>query len=143
MSLVKIDWKPDAASRRNFGLTMLIGFGAIGLAFYAWPWTWPITQNTPVAWGCWGFAVVSGVLGLSGSRLALAIYLPWMAVAFVMGSIMSRILVATFFYLMITPMGLAMRLIGRDRLQLKRPKGDTCWIDHKTTDDIRRYERQF
>ncbi len=143
MSLVTIDWKPDTTARRKFGLTMLVGFGVIGLVFYAWPWNWPITQSAPLAWGCWGFAVVSGVLGLSGSRLALAVYWPWMAVAFVMGSIMSRVLVAAFFYLMITPMGLIMRLTGRDRLQLKRPNGPSSWVDHTSTDDISRYERQF
>lgn len=122
---------------------MLVGFGLIGLAFMFWPWGWPVSRNTNAAIGCWIFAAIAGLLGLTGTRLALIVYVPWMGLAFVMGNIISRVLVTAFFYLTITPMGLAMRLMGRDRLRLKKQDCDSYWIDHKGGRDKESYERQF
>ncbi len=143
MSLISIDWNPDKQELRKFGRSMVIGFGLIGLAFMFWPWHWPISQNTNAAIGCWAFAGIAGALGFSGTRLALLVYLPWMAVAFVMGNVVSRVLVAAFFYGVITPMGLAMRIAGRDKLRLKKPKGETYWIERRPAPGRDSYERQF
>ena len=143
MSLVAINWNPNKQELRKFGLAMLVGFGLIGLAFMFWPWEWPILRNTNAAIGCWIFAAVACVLGLTGTRLALGVYVPWMGVAFVMGNIISRVLIITFYYLLITPMGLVMRLVGRDKLCLKKQDCGTYWVDHKGGGDRSSYERQF
>lgn len=141
MSFVQIDWHPDRKGLRSFGVSMLAGFGLIGLAFYL---GWPFSPNVKVAYGCWIFGFVSGILGLTGTKVALPFYWLWMGIAFIMGNIMSRLLIASFFYFMITPMGLFMRLIGRDKLALRRRTCDTYWCDvPPPTTDRRRYERQF
>ncbi|MFH0911097.1 MAG: hypothetical protein V1918_06305 [Planctomycetota bacterium] len=144
MALVTINWKPGRRELKAFGWAMILGFGLIGLAFAFWPWARPIRPNLSIAIGCWAFGVFAGVLGWSGSRAALLVYWPWMGVAFVFGNILSRILIAVFFYGMITPMGLCMRLLGRDRLHLRR-RGDetTYWRDVPQAEDKARYERQF
>ncbi|MHC4886765.1 MAG: SxtJ family membrane protein [Planctomycetota bacterium] len=137
MSLVAIDWNPDAKGLRSFGVSMLVGFGLIGLVVW-----WKV--SLAAATGCWIFGAVAGVLGLTGTKAAMPIYKVWMGIAFVMGSIMGRILLGLFYYGMITPMGLVMRLQGRDKLQLKpRPTGESYWCDSPTTDDPARYKRQF
>ena len=53
-----------------------------------------------------------------------------------------RLLVAAFFYGMITPMGLTMRLFGRDKLQRKNKRA-SYWDDLPRSTDRARYERQF
>lgn len=143
MSLVSINWKPNKQELRRFGLTMLVGFGLIGLAFMFWPWEWPISQNRNAAIGCWIFAGVACGLGLTGTRLALGVYMPWMSVALVMGHIIGRLLIAAFYYMAITPMGLVMRLTGRDRLRLKKRDCTSYWVDKKPRGDNSSYERQF
>lgn len=144
MSLVNINWHPDKKGIRDFGKAMLIGFGIIGLVFALWPWGFIIHRSWHVALGCWIFAAVVGGIGLTGSRLVMPVYLVWMGIAFVMGSILGRILVGALFYLLITPMGLGMRLIGRDKLQIKKPETETYWKPRThpglTPED---YERQF
>lgn len=142
MSLVSINWHPKKPELRKFGIVMLIGFGLIGSAFMLWPWSWPLTRSTNTALACWVFGGLAGILGLSGTRACLLVYLPWMAVAFVVGSVVGRVVVLTMFYVLITPMGLLMRLSGRDRLRLKKPQGATYWVDY-STDDAVDYERQF
>ncbi len=74
------------------------------------------------------------------------VYLPWMAVAFVLGFIVSHVLLTLLFYLAITPLGLLARLTGRDFLSLKHdPKAPSYWLRRpsgapKPATD---YERQY
>jgi polyferredoxin len=136
MALVEINWKPDKRELRKFGVAMIIGFGVLAALAYLW---WELPTLALV------FAIVGGVaglLGLSGTRAAMIVYLPWMAIAFVMGNIVSRVLVAAFFYLMITPMGLLMRVFGKDALQRKNRRA-SYWDDLPPPPDRERYERQF
>lgn len=133
MSLVRINWKPDKKERRKFGVAMLLGFGLISAGLY-------LKQHTEAAIGCLGFGLLSGVLGLTGTSFVLPIYWLWMAVAFVMGNIISRLILAIFYYLIMTPIAFAMKLRGRDRLGLER-KVDTYWVD--ISGGAGDYERQF
>ncbi len=140
MSMVEINWSPDKKALRGFGWAMLIGFGIIGLAKFA---GWPIARNLNYAYVCWGIALVAGVSGLLGSKVALPFYYVWMAIGWVMGNIMTRVIFAIFYYLLITPMGFFMRLCGRDKLVLKKPEGETYWREHRPYDENRDYQRQF
>lgn len=136
MALVEINWKPDRRELRKFGVAMIVGFGLLA-ALASWWWGTPRLAV--------GFAIagaVAGLLGLSGTRAAMVVYLPWMAVAFVMGNIVSRVLVTAFFYLLITPMGLLMRVVGKDALQRKNVRS-SYWDDLPPPADRARYERQF
>lgn len=136
MSMVRINWHPTAAELRKFGVAMLVGFGLIGGLFF-----WK--QMPTVATVCWIFGAVAGVLGLTGTRAALPVYAGWMAVALVMGNIVSRVLLAVIYYVVFTPMGLIRRLLGHDRLQLRRRQQDTYWVDAPRVTDPAQYERQF
>ncbi len=137
MSLVKINWKPNATELRKFGVAMIVGFGLIGL-IALWLLHKPATAKF-----CFIFGAVTGVIGLTGTKLALPIYWAWMGIAFVMGSIMSRVILTVFFYGVITPTGWVMRLKGRDKLGLKKPERDTYWHHFPHSFNKDRYERQF
>ncbi len=137
MSLVQINWKPGATDLRKFGVAMIVGFGIIGLL------TQFVGHKPVAAYGCYGFGAAAGALGLTGTRLALPVYWAWMGVAFVMGNIMSRVLLAVFYFGMITPMGRAMRLRGRDKLRLRKRDVPTYWCDLPPPADPASYERQF
>lgn len=111
----------------------------------------PIQARVPIrsmaasrraAYWIWGVAGAVGLLGLTGTALALPFYYAWMGVAFVLGNVMSRLVVTLFFYGMITPMGLLMRATGRDTLRLRKPAGESYWTDAASTPP-HRYERQF
>lgn len=136
MSMVRINWHPSASELRKFGVAMLVGFGLIGGLFF-----WK--RMPAAATVCWIFGAVAGVLGLTGTKVAMGIYVPWMGVALVMGNIVSRVLLAVIYYAVFTPMGLVRRLLGHDRLQLRRRQQDTYWLDAPDVTDPARYERQF
>lgn len=55
-------------------------------------------------------------------------YRSGMTVSFHVGQVMGGILLSVFFLLVVTPMGLVMRLFGKDLLELKRDKSaKTYW----------------
>ena len=139
MALVRINWKPSPKELRKFGLTMIVGFALIGLGFQFLP----SPPRMAAAWTCYAFGAAAGLLGLTGARAALPVYLLWMGVAFVMGNLIGRVLLALVYYGLFTPMGLVMRLAGRDRLQLRRTRGGTYWRGITQPSDPARYERQF
>jgi hypothetical protein len=137
MSLVTIDWHPDSRALRRFGVTVLIGAGAIGALLWFW------SRAPTAALIAWSAGAALGLPGLTGTRVALPGYWLWMGVAFAFGSVMGRVLLGLVWYGMITPMGLAMRLFGRDRLELRRRDAATWWRDLPPPDGPERHERQF
>jgi len=143
MSLIEINWRPNRRELRIFGLSFLAAFGVLGaLVYFAPPpvW-WEANRNAGAL--LWVTGGAGGLLGLTGSRAALPVYWAWMGLSFVLGSVMSRLVMAFVFFGVITPIGLIMRLVGRDPLRRKKPRSGSYWVDVEPADDISRYERQF
>ena len=92
---------------------MIIGFGLIGgLVFWK--------GSAEVAKWMWIVSAAVGVLAVIVPPLSKPFYLVWMAVALIMGTIISHLILLIIFYLIITPVGLFMKMIGRDALKLKK-----------------------
>ena len=125
MALIKVDWNPSERKIRQFGLILTVLSILFGRA------------ATPAG-------IVLGLLAvvLPGSA-GLWIYKAWMGVAFVIGSILSPIILGLIYFGLFTPLALIMRLIGRDALRLQRPTTDTYWTPMNMPDDKSYYERLF
>jgi len=144
MFLFHMNWKPSASELRKFGLVLLIGFGLIG-AFFHFGILPMSTPRKSIGLWCWLFGGAAGSLGLSGTILARPIYWLWMAIALVIGSIVSRIIVALIYFLVFTPMRILAQLIQRDKLMLKTKskKSTSYWVDLSYRTDRKSYLRQF
>jgi hypothetical protein len=76
----------------------------------------------------WGFGLFSLVTAGTGTRLGLPAYWLWMGFVFVVGTVIGTLALAAVYFLVVTPLGLAARLAGRDRLGLRRPApGASLW----------------
>ena len=137
MSMVQIDWRPDGPALKRFGRTVIIGSLLIAAAFY-WLKGWQTAAFVLAVAG-----VVIGGLGLTGARAARPGYLLWMGVAFVMGNIVSRVILALVYFLVVTPLGLVARATKRDRLALRARGRGTHWVDLPREREKDHYERQF
>src|ERR1017187_261687 len=129
--------KTGGRDLRKFGLLVGGVFMALGIVL--------CLRHRPA---CPYFLAAGGFLigfGLIAPRALKHIYIAWMAMAIVLGFVVSTVILALLFFLAITPIGLAARLFGKDflRLKLERRAG-TYWIRRepgsKTPAD---YERQF
>ena len=122
---------------RKFGLT--VGTVLIIIAFLLFYFEKPSAIY---------FAAIGGLLFVSGI-LSPQILKPfnkiWMGFAIVLGIFMSRIILTVLFYLVLTPISLIARLVGKKFMTLKYDKSaETYWekrsiIQKKQID----YERQF
>ena len=72
------------------------------------------------------------------------VYLAWVYAAFPIGWTVSHLLLAVVYYLVLTPIGLALRLFGRDIVSRRFDRSATThWIERRPVDDRTRYFRQF
>jgi hypothetical protein len=134
--LVKINWKPDRAELRKFGAVMCVAGVVIG-GILLWK-----GKKLAALWAL-GTGAFVGIASVITPAAAILIYWAWMGVAFVMGTIVSTVLMMVIFFGVITPVGILMRWLGRDTLLRRRPEQPTYWKDVEPTADKKAYERLF
>src|SRR5205823_10334773 len=74
-----------------------------------------------------------------GKYFYLAVYIP----TSILGFFISRIILTIIFYLLFAPLGLLLKLTGKDLLNLKRRAGASEWTPHPGVRDRKSYYRQF
>ena len=65
-----------------------------------------------------------------------------MTAAYPIGWLVSHMMLAVIYYLVITPMGLVARMFGWDPIQRSKPQAKTNWVEHRSDADPSRYFRQ-
>ena len=139
MALIEIKRDPTERDIRQFSFLWLpaICFVLGGLALYRFEsWT---AAGVLAACG-----VLSIVLGAIRPRVMRAVFLGWMWAAFPIGWLVSHLLIAAIYFLLITPMALVMRGVGRDPLSRRFDRdAKTYWVPRPPNSDPGRYFRQF
>ena len=74
-----------------------------------------------------GLAIIFLVLTLIRPDFLLPLNKMWMAFGFILGTIVSPIILGLIFYGLFTPIALFMRLIGRDELNLDLKTSESYW----------------
>jgi hypothetical protein len=88
-------------------------------------------------------AAAISLAGLLNPRWIRPVFVTWMRLAYPIGWTVSHLMLATIYYLVITPIGLVMRLLGRDPLQRRWDRqASTYWVAHNPGGDMARYFRQ-
>ena len=125
------------AELRKFGLTVGGAFAVFG----AISW-WRGHELPPRV--LWTLAALLMVPGAVAPAILGPVHRVWMAFATVLGHVNTRIILTVLFYLVMTPVGLIMRLF-RDPLDRSlRDRSTTQWIKRESQPvDPGRYERQF
>ena len=137
------DWNPDLAARRRFARSLVIGFPVIAALFAILGW---VKGHAFPGWTLWlglGGASVGAVLWLV-PQIARPFYLVWWFLACCVGIVTGNFLLAATYYLVFTPAGLLLRLLGRDALKRRRdPLAKTYWHKAESVTDPARYYRQY
>ena len=122
------------SSNRNFGLVFFIVFLIASI--------WPLTYDEPVR--IWS-AIISSIfliLGLMNSKLLTPLNKLWFKFGMILGAIVSPVVMGVVFFLVVTPIGLIMKIMGKDLLNKKYDKKKrTYWIKRDTL--IGTMKRQF
>ena len=147
MKLFEVNLNPDDRTLAEFGFGAFAVFGLLG-GFVLWRHSLlgiDLGRSYEhVAYGCWGVGAVSALGSLVAPRLNRYLYRGLVVVTFPIGFVLSHVLMAVIFYAIITPVGVAFRLFGRDPLRRKfDPSLSTYWVDHQEPDRVERYFRQY
>ena len=95
-----------------------------------------------VALAAAGFAAATAVW--LSERIGGRIHAGWMSAVLPVGWAISFAMMAVAYYIVVTPVGLVLRIFRDDPLTRKfDPEAKSYWIDSKTTSSVERYFRQF
>ena len=87
--------------------------------------------------------LLSGLIGWRWPQWLKPLFVAWMIAAFPIGWLVSHLLLAAVFFLVVTPIGIALRLTGHDPLRLHRHQRASEWCRRNEHHDPRRYLRQY
>lgn len=135
--MVKINWDPSRSEIQNFGRVLVISFAVI-TGLLVWRHKLPIAAYTGMAMGIglWAWAL---------PQRSEPFYRLWMGLAFVIGTVASYIAMAIVFFLIVTPIGLFLRLSKRDPLKIKKPPSTipSYWETHDDLSDKSGYRHLY
>ena len=121
------------SSNRSFGLVFFIVFLLISI--------WPLFGEQSLRIWSLVVSLIFLFLGLLNSKLLSQLNLIWTKFGNFLAKIIAPIIMGVIYFLVLTPIGLLMRLGGKDLLMIKFSKGKSYWIKRK--DNIGTMKRQF
>ena len=127
--------KIKIGSNRSFGLVFFVVFFII--AFWSFRGNLNEIKILPLF-----ISLIFLILGLIKSNLLTPLNKIWFKFGIILGAIISPIVMAVVFFLVVTPTGLIMRIMGKDLLKRKYDKTkQSYWI--KRDQAIGTMKRQF
>lgn len=139
MALVEINWRPARNELRVFGFGLTAFCLVIGVVVFRADREFGWLESLLA-----GIAVLSLAVSFLAPDWLRPVYVVFVVVAFPIGWVLSHVILAAIFYGVFTPIGLAMRLFGRDPMhRVWDPDAETYWTPHKARDKREDYFRQF
>ena len=111
------------SSNRNFGIVFFVVFLLIAL--------YPLTYSGEIRIWSAIISLIFLILGLLNSKILNPLNKLWFKFGIFLGKIISPLIMGMIFFLVVTPIGLIMRLLGKDVLNLKYNKNKSYWIEKK------------
>jgi len=121
--------KIKVSSNKSFGIVFFIFF--IAVAFY------PLVNNEEYRLWALIISLVFLILGLINSSVLTPLNLLWFKFGMLLGRVVSPIIMALVFFVVVTPTGLIMRLFQKDLLKLKKKDKKSYWIERKSKSEMK------
>jgi hypothetical protein len=147
MAIVDINWNPTQRELHWFGGLLIVFCGVV--AWFVNESTQPFASTFPPVTSPYSVVIavtgaVVGVTGLLRPELIRYVYVAWMVAVSPIAFVVSNLIVAVVFYLVVAPIGFAMKFSGRDALNLQRRRDvSSYWVKKKMPEEARRYFRQY
>jgi len=123
---------------RSFGLTV----GGVLIALGAW-WVYRDKFATAAS----ALLTVGAALVLLGAVVPALLFHPhrwWMALAEKLAWVMTRVILAIVYYVVVMPIGIGRRLTGADPLRRRNPPAGSAWYPYPARHrDPRHYDKSF
>ncbi len=120
-------------NNKSFGILFFIVFLIIAI--------WPVLSSEAVRIWAAVISVVFLILGIINSKILTPLKKGWIKLGEILGRVIAPIIMGFIYFIIITPIGILMRLIGKDLLNTKFNKDKSYWI--KRAKNIETMKRQF
>lgn len=145
--MVELNFNPDTDTLRRFGFIALGGFGLLAVLAYTESLLFAFGlggARTTVAGALAGVGVVSAFLSIVAPRANRAVFVGLSVLTFPIGFVVSHVIMGILFFLVITPIAIVFRIMGRDTLLRSYDEAATSyWIDAKPNRGNESYFKQY
>ena len=117
------------SSNKSFGLVFFVIFIIIAL--------WPLLNDENIRIWSIIVSIIFLILGLLNSKILTPFNKLWMKLGVLLGTIVSPIVMGVVYFGIITPIGLIMKLFGKDVLNLKLDKNKKTYWTLKKKDSLK------
>ena len=108
-------------SNKSFGIVFFIVFFIIAI--------YPLLSQNEVKLWSLIISIIFLILGLLNSKLLTPLNKIWFKFGILLGKIVSPLVMGLIFFFVVTPIGILMRILKKDLLNLKFNKKTTYWIE--------------
>ncbi len=108
-------------SNRSFGIVFFVVFLIIAI--------YPLINDGELRLWSLIISIIFLILGLLNSKILNQLNKLWFKFGILLGKIISPLVMGTIFFLVVTPIGLLMRLLNKDLLNLKFNKSSSYWVE--------------
>ena len=120
------------ANNRSFGILVCIVFLLIAL--------WPLISSNSIRYWALILSITFLILGAINSKLLSPLKVYWIKLGEILGKIIAPLVMSLVFFIILTPIGLILRIFGKDLLKLKKNKKNSYWLSRG---DLKSMDRQF
>ena len=124
----------NESSNRSFGLVFFIVF--LVIAFWSFRGEYHQIKLLPFS-----LSIVFLILGLLNSKVLTPFNKIWIKFGELLGRIIAPLVMMFIFFIIITPLSLFIKLIGKDLINIKYTNAKTYWI--KGSKDLGSMKKQF
>lgn len=136
--MIEINWHPNRKQLRMFVIVLVAALAIAAVVVYQ------NTGSVNIAAVVFAAGLIIAVIGHFYEGLIRVIYVAWTLAVFPISSLVSWLLLAGVYYVVITPIGMMRQLFRRDALGKRfGPSAESYWRRRAPPSDVDRYFRQF
>ena len=109
------------SSNRSFGIVFFVVFFLVAI--------YPLINGSELRLWSLFISIIFLILGLVNSKILNPLNKLWFKFGIFLGKIISPLVMGIIFFLVVTPIGLLMRLLNKDLLKLKFNSNSSYWIE--------------
>jgi hypothetical protein len=138
VAIIEINRHPSHKELRVFGAIWLVFFGLLGAT------VWHKSGSLQTSYWIWGLAAAVALAGFASPAFMRLVYVGMAYLAYPIGLVVSTVLMAVVFFIVLTPLGLIRRLVGGDPMEraFERDR-KSYWKPRARVENVERYFRQF
>ena len=120
-------------NNKSFGILFFIVFLLIAV--------WPVIDSGSIRVWALVISILFFLLGLINSKILTPLKHGWIKLGEILGKVIAPIVMGFIYFIIITPIGIFMRLLGKDLLNIKYNKNKSYWL--KRTKNVDTMKGQF